>query len=116
VLTTWCVRLAVADSFTLQLLLWKHASTTRRSGCHSAVTTGGATRARPKRPERRPTTTEFALKPMPRLSRTTSTRYGAAPASERLLRVTALPQVFDPWRESARMTSNVVRNSVNWRV
>jgi hypothetical protein len=53
---------------------------------------------------------------MPRLSRTTSTRYGAAPASERLLRVTALPQVFDPWRESARMTSNVVRNSVNWRV
>jgi hypothetical protein len=53
---------------------------------------------------------------MPRLSRTTSTRYGAAPASERLLRVTALPQVLDPWRESARMTSNVVRNSVNWRV
>ncbi len=30
----------------------------------------------------RPTTTEFALRPSPRLSRTTSTRYGAGQASE----------------------------------
>jgi hypothetical protein len=51
-----------------------------------------------------------------RLSRTTSTRYGAAPASEPLQRLAALPQVVDLWRESARLTSNVVRNSVNWTV
>lgn len=31
----------------------------------------------------RPTTTEFALRPRRGLSRTTSTRYGAGPASER---------------------------------